>query len=332
MCERDQAWKQSVANARAEIQLMAEQAKVSIWLRARLNDAAPSVQPHYRTFIPTAHKRILHMEGERMLRHRYFTPILVALAVFLSSLAAPSLAQRSGEAIDEVQSLRRELQHLRDGQLEILKRLEALQKVVTSGRARRQPAPFKSASISIREAPAKGSPQARIALIEFSDYQCPFCRRFFANTLPRLIKEYVASGKIRYIFRDFPIVRIHPAAPYAAIAARCAGRQGKFWNMHDRFFKNQSSLASRNWRAHATALSLDLAKFDSCMADKEHLGWIGRSIADGRKAGVSGTPTFFLGKISADGKQVNATEMIRGARSYNVFKTVIDRLLARNAE
>ena len=131
--------------------------------------------------------------------------------------------------------------------------------------------------------------------------------------------------------QDFPISRIHPAATEAAVAARCAGAQGKYWEMHDRFFANQSTLAQRKWQEHATALGLDGDTFKECMADKNTEVAVRRSLANGRKAGVTGTPAFYLGIVSDDGKTLKATELIRGARPYDSFKQVIDRLIAKHA-
>jgi protein-disulfide isomerase len=95
------------------------------------------------------------------------------------------------------------------------------------------------AVVAIGDAPVKGNPNAKLTLIEFSDYQCPFCRRHAENTLPSLDKEYIATGKVRYVFHDFPLEAIHPQAFKAAEAAHCAGEQQKYWEMHGRLFANQ---------------------------------------------------------------------------------------------
>ena len=141
--------------------------------------------------------------------------------------------------------------------------------------------------------------------------------------------DYVETGKLRYVFHDFPIQRIHPAATAAAAAARCAGAQGKYWEMHDRFFADQKALQARQWKTHAQALGLDGAAFEACMADDGVARAVRRSAAIGRQVGVTGTPAFYLGTLAPDGKTVKATEQIRGARPYAAFKQIIDRLLAR---
>ncbi len=256
----------------------------------------------------------------------FATPLLAAALL----LAAPVQAQQTNL---EAGTLRQEIEALRQGQRQILRQLDALQKAIRARPAaprRRGPEPFKGADISIDGAPSKGSTGAKIVLVEFSDYQCPFCRRFATTTLPQVIKNYVDTGKLRYVFRDFPIAGIHPAATSAAQAAHCAGAQGKYWQMHDRFFATQRTLSQRKWKAHAVALGLDMTKFNQCLTDKNVANLVRKGVADGRKIGVTGTPAFYLGVISADGKIVKATEMIRGARPYASFKVIIDRLIAKH--
>jgi hypothetical protein len=103
------------------------------------------------------------------------------------------------------------------------------------------------AVVAIGDAPVKGNPNAKLTLIEFSDYQCPFCRRHAENTLPSLDKEYIATGKVRYVFHDFPLEAIHPQAFKAAEAAHCAGEQQKYWEMHGRLFANQQAWRRRSF-------------------------------------------------------------------------------------
>ena len=260
--------------------------------------------------------------------------VLAAAVLVLGLAVQPASAQQSRALDAEVDELKDDMQGLKQSQDRMLKMLEGIERRLQARPAaprRRGPPPFTGADIAIDGAPFKGAAKATIAIVEFSDYQCPFCRRYAANTLPQVIKDYVDAGKLRYVFRDFPIARIHPAATGAAVAARCAGAQGKYWEMHDRFFANQPALKQRKWKDHATALGLDTDAFDQCMIDKDMEQAVKRDIADGRKVGVTGTPAFYFGTVSADGKTLKATEMIRGARPYGSFKEVIDRLLAKHA-
>ena len=257
--------------------------------------------------------------------------VIIPLLMASLWLTSPAGAQQSAGPSPEVEALHREIQQLKAGQREILKRLDTLQKAVERGAPRRRGnEPFKGAEVSIDGAATKGSAEARLVLIEFSDYQCPYCRRFSKDTLPQILENYVEPGKLRYVFRDFPLEQIHPAAKGAAIAARCAGTQDKYWEMHDRFFADQKSLQDQRWKEHAQALGLDVASFDACMAEEDHAQAVSRSIAAGRRVGVTGTPAFFLGTLMADGQTVKATEMIRGARPFADFKKSIEGLLANN--
>ena len=116
--------------------------------------------------------------------------------------------------------------------------------------------------------PALGR-DAPVTIVEFSDYQCPFCRRFYATTLPAIKKEYIDAGKVRYVFRDFPLEELHSHARKAAEAAHCAGEQGKYWQMHDALFQNQGTLELPQLAEHARAVGLDSLVFNRCMSSSE---------------------------------------------------------------
>ncbi len=139
--------------------------------------------------------------------------------------------------------------------------------------------------------PAKGGPAgAPVTIIEFSDFQCPFCGR----VNPALEKAKETYGdKLRIVFRQFPL-NIHPQAPKAAEAALCAGDQGKFWEMHDALFADQQKLAVPDLKAKSAALGLDSAKFDACLDGGVKAAQVAQDLADGQKAGVSGTPAMFI--------------------------------------
>jgi len=164
-----------------------------------------------------------------------------------------------------------------------------------------------------------------VTIVEFSDYQCPFCRQFVSTTLPALKNAYVDSGKARYVFRDFPIDNIHPQARKAAEAAHCAGDQGKYWEMHDLLFQNQQALAPEQLPDYAKRLGLDAAAFSACLDSAKHAGAVQQNYGDGAAAGVRGTPSFIVGRTRPD----NTVEglLIVGARPLADFRQEIDRLL-----
>ncbi|MBS3128381.1 DsbA family protein [Candidatus Woesearchaeota archaeon] len=163
----------------------------------------------------------------------------------------------------------------------------------------------------------KGNANAPVTIIEFSDFQCPFCKRFYEDTLPQLLKEYVDTGKAKFVYRDYPL-DFHPQAQKAAEAAECAGDQGKFWEMHDKLFENQQSLSVENHKKWATELDLDTTKFNDCLDTGKNAEEVQKDLAEGSAAGVSGTPGFFVNN-----------QIISGAVPFAVFKEAIDAELAK---
>ncbi len=168
--------------------------------------------------------------------------------------------------------------------------------------------------------PVKGSPDAPVTVVEFSDFQCPFCADFYNDTLPLITQEYVDNGKVKIVYRDFPL-SIHPQAAPAALAAECANEQGKFWEYHDKLFDNQEALSPSIYSSFASELGLDISKFNSCVSSNKYADEIVGDFQDGQRLGVSGTPTFFV--IPEGGQPV----MIVGAQPYQVFKSAIDTAL-----
>ena len=179
---------------------------------------------------------------------------------------------------------------------------------------------------SVADAPMLGRADAPVTLVEFSDYQCPFCQRFFATTLAALKKDYVDTGKVRYVFRDFPLDQIHPQARKTAEAAHCAGEHGKYWEMHDLLFQNQKALAQPQLAEHARSIGVDGAKFDECLSSRRHAALVERGLTDGSAIGIQGTPSFVVGKTKAGG--VVEGLPIRGAQPLETFRRIIDQTLA----
>ncbi len=168
-----------------------------------------------------------------------------------------------------------------------------------------------------------GKSDAPLALIEYTDYQCPFCSRFEAQTFPEIKKNLIDTGKVRFIQRDLPL-EFHQFALKAAQAVRCAGEQGKYWEMKDLLFKNQSKLDAEAIAGYANGISLNTDKFKSCMAGDKYLKEIAEETKYANTLGVSGTPTFVLGKISGD--SVEGYKII-GAQPYPAFEAVVNELL-----
>ncbi|MEZ5286545.1 MAG: thioredoxin domain-containing protein [Vicinamibacterales bacterium] len=168
--------------------------------------------------------------------------------------------------------------------------------------------------VALGEAPSTGDAGAPVTIVEFSDYQCPFCGRV-TPTMARVMEEY--DGKIRRVFKDFPLPS-HPQAPKAAEAARCAGDQGKYWEMHERLFANQQALQVADLKKTAGQIGLDQAKFDQCLDTGRFTAQVEADVAQGEALGVNSTPTLYI----------NGRPLI-GAQPYELFKQVIDEELAR---
>ena len=270
---------------------------------------------------------------------------VIGFAAAVAAMGAGSAA--FAQPASDLRSLGREIEALKAGQAAILKELQELKAVVKeqneppvptvtvqpSTRGTTPPAPPQVPEIvdmvvDIAGAPVKGDGSARVTVVEFTDYQCPFCSRHFKQTWPRLEQDFVNTGKARFVLRDLPIEAIHPQAFKAAEAAYCAGKQGKFWEMHDQLFNNQSALNRRDLSAHAQALGLNLTAFDQCVDSEAGAAQIRKDVADSRQAGARGTPIFYVGVTDPNSNQLRVTRIIRGAHSYATFKETIDALLS----
>lgn len=162
-----------------------------------------------------------------------------------------------------------------------------------------------------------GNPEAPVTLIEYSDYQCPFCQKFFKETEPLIRKNYIETGKVKMVYRDFPLPG-HPYAEPAAEAANCAKDQGKFWAYHDAIFQKQNELPTLDYLKLANELGLDTNQFKKCLGDQKYKDKIKKDYEGGASIGVNGTPTFFI-----NGKQ------IIGAQPYSVFEKAIEEALSQ---
>ena len=187
---------------------------------------------------------------------------------------------------------------------------------------------FSQPMITVEGALFKGDKNARVTLIEFADYQCTFCARFSRETLPQIERDYVATGKVKFAFSNFPLERSHPDSFKAAEAAQCAGEQDKFWEMHRRLFDLQGSRYFNDWSHHAQMLALDSTKFMQCLDSPATASKIRNEMANAKSAGVEATPTFFLGFTEPNVSKVKALQQIVGAKPYTTFKEAFDGLLS----
>jgi predicted DsbA family dithiol-disulfide isomerase len=157
-----------------------------------------------------------------------------------------------------------------------------------------------------------------LGIVEFSDYQCPYCAGYVANTWPQIKSEFINTGRVRYIFKDYPLSGLHPRAPQAHAAARCAGDQGAYWGMHDRLFGGQSEWSGGSdpgavFEGFATDLGLEANSFQICLESDRWNDAVDRDVSEGASLGVRGTPTFF----------VNGYPLV-GARPFEFFEQVVE--------
>jgi len=185
--------------------------------------------------------------------------------------------------------------------------------------------------ISADDDPVLGDKNAPLTLIEFSDYECPFCKRSFDQLLPELKANYINTGKLKLVYRDFPL-QFHANAEKEAEAAECARVQGgdeMYFKFHDQIFTkttaNGTGLALTQLPLIAKNLALDVNEFQQCLDSGKFKNEIEKDIADGKAAGVSGTPTWFIGASTSDGN-IDGTKIL-GAQPFSAFKTVIDEML-----
>ena len=250
--------------------------------------------------------------------------VLVALAVLILISPSPALPESS----EDLKALGREIAELRAGQKAIQRDLQRL-RVILHAMGEAPPLEPENVVVGVDGAWAKGESAARLTIIEFADYQCPMCRRHFRDVLPQIEAEYIKPGKVRYVLRDYPLEAVHPQALKAAEAARCAGDQEKYWEMHDRLLDNPRALGPKDLPEHAGALGLDVPSFQQCLDSGRYEEAIREDIEAGLRAGVRGTPTFFLGLTEANDSPVKVLRRIPGASEYVGFKRLIDSLLSR---
>jgi protein-disulfide isomerase len=187
-------------------------------------------------------------------------------------------------------------------------------------------APDVAFDLPFDEAQALGDRKAPVVLVEFSDYECPFCRKFAAETLPRLKSEYIDTGRVALVFRDQPL-DVHPHAFAAATAGRCAAQQGKLWSMNERLLRDPMALSAADLTRYAREIGLDAAAFDRCSQDPATAARIRRDLEEALALRVKGAPMFAIGVRKPGETKVRGLRLIEGAFPYEVFKATLDAVL-----
>jgi len=154
--------------------------------------------------------------------------------------------------------------------------------------------------------PVLGDENAPLTIVEFSDFECPFCERFRSQTFDQIKSQYIDTGKVKFVYRDFPLTSIHPMAQKAAEAAECADDQGKFWEYHDVIFERQNLLSITSLKQWAQELGLDTNEFNDCLDSGKHTNEVNKDAQDAQSAGGRGTPFFVVGNVPVSGAQLFA--------------------------
>jgi len=214
-----------------------------------------------------------------------------------------SLQKLSGEALEVDE-------HAEEEEAE-----EAAPPIEAAPREPTAPAPTVDMEKLIDDDDVKGSDDAPVTIVEFSDYECPFCKRHVEQTYPQIVEKYVDTGKVNYVFRDFPL-SFHKNAQKASEAAECAGDQDKYYEMHDLLFAQGVAGGVDSYKGFAGDLGLDQSEFDNCLDSGKHAQEVQQDMRDGASAGVKGTPGFII-----NGK------LVSGAQPYSVFEAAIEEAL-----
>jgi protein-disulfide isomerase len=254
-----------------------------------------------------------------MIQGRLLRAALVALAVTMVAGSPAPVAAQDPITRDQAERLIQEIRQIR----EVLQQLRAPQPAAA---APQRPADER-VKIDLRGANAMGRDDAPVTMVEFTDLECPFCRTFHTGTFEQIKRDYIDTGKVRFVSRDFPL-DFHANARPAALAVRCAGEQGKFWEMRHRVTVSGNALSRDTYFALAKNLGLDITRFGACVGNEKYKAAVDQDVAAAVAAGVNGTPTFVVGPTAPDGVE---GQRIVGAVPYAVFETAFREALGQRA-
>ncbi len=241
------------------------------------------------------------------------------------AVGAVGMGQQGSAGASDVAALRKDVEALKSRLQTVEQQLGQLLAALNQAR---DPQP-QQVPINITSAPARGRADAKVTMIEFSDFQCPYCGRHVRETMPQIDREYIQTGKVRYVFRDFPIDSLHPQAPKAHEAANCAGDQGKYWEMWERLFANPRQLSPAELLEHGKAVGVDPARLKQCLDSGRYTAAVNASVQEAVNLGATGTPAIFFGMTEPGSNTVKVVRVLRGAYPYDRFKQTIDELLAQ---
>ena len=246
---------------------------------------------------------------------------ILVLSILAAANAEAGAKQVSGEDFARLQN---DVARLNLQQQQILSALDEIKKMM---RGPTPPELKPPQTMNLAGETFKGERGAKLALIEYADFQCPFCRRFDHDVYPQIRDSYVNTGKLKYFHRDMPLP-FHQGAMPAARAAHCASEQGKFWEMHDSLLGDAASLTTADIDARAAKLGMNVPQLDKCISSERFADIIQRSMSEANAMQISGTPTFIIGTLDDDGNIMSVKGTVVGASPFESFKAALDPLVA----
>jgi protein-disulfide isomerase len=250
---------------------------------------------------------------------------IVCILIQWRGAEAQQSSQQNDGLRDDISALRRDINTVEGELREVIGQLNALKSSLIVS-AKPLP-PVELIKLDPLGQSPRGKSTARIAIVEYSDFECPFCGKYERETSPLILKNYVNTGKVKVFYRDLPSP-MHPRAIPAARAARCAGEQGKFWEMHDSLFAGQGALSDGALLDRAMVLGLDSGKFNECFSSTRHTDNLQKELTEAEKIGIDGTPTFFIGPLDESGDVMTVAAKIAGSHPYEAFRSAFEEVLA----
>lgn len=252
--------------------------------------------------------------------------VLTSIGGLVAADSAPESASAQipralSERLDAIEKSQRQIQ-------QDLAEIKALLRG-ESGKIVVQPKPSAPVSIpvNVHGEPFHGDAKARVGLMEYSDFECSHCAQSARDILPRIKKDFIQTRRVKYFFRDMPSPD-HTNSLFKARMARCAGEQGKFWEMHDRLFAEFESIAPLDPSAMARGIGLDVQKFTDALQSGRHTEVIRRSAAGAPRLGVYGTPAYLMGTLDESGDFFTVTKVLVGSESYQSLQTALESILS----
>ncbi len=249
--------------------------------------------------------------------------MMLVVAFVIIILSGCTSHRNNQSLVEEIQNLRAEIKSLRSETSQVREVVTKLHRQTIQPQQVTAPEQA-SYTVNIQNTdPILGDANAKLVIVEFTDYQCPFCKRHHDQTFSRLKKEYIDTGRAKYILKDYPL-GFHEEAKQAAVAADCAGKQGLYWEMYDGLFENQRSLGAEVYQSLAEKIGADQKAFTACLKDDVMIKHVEQDISYASTLSVTGTPSFFIGTL--DGNKVVNAKKLTGAQPYSSFATIIQSL------